>query len=57
MEAVVIDLPRSRDQLETKSHPRFTEYRSHILELIRATTRGSVGRGSQQKAPAAVNPR
>jgi NitT/TauT family transport system ATP-binding protein len=34
-----IDLPRPRDQLTTKSLPRFAEYRSHVLELIRATSR------------------
>ena len=54
MEAVEIDLPRPRDQLETKSHPRFTSYRSHILELIRATTRGNASRESEQTVSAAA---
>ncbi|WP_416981205.1 ABC transporter ATP-binding protein [Streptomyces sp. T028] len=38
MEIVEIDLPRPRDQLDTKALPRFAEYRKHILELIRATS-------------------
>jgi NitT/TauT family transport system ATP-binding protein len=38
LDVVAIDLPRPRDQLETKSLPRFAEYRAHVLELIRATS-------------------
>lgn len=34
-----IGLPRPRDQIVTKSLPRFAEYRAQALELIRATSR------------------
>ncbi len=37
MEVVQVDLPRPRDQLTTKSLPRFAEYRTHILGLVRST--------------------
>lgn len=39
LEDVEIDLPHPRDQIETKSLPRFAELRRHVFELIRATTR------------------
>jgi NitT/TauT family transport system ATP-binding protein len=55
MEVVEIDLPRPRDQLETKSHPRFAEYRSHVLELIRATTRSNAGRDPEPTVSVAAN--
>ena len=42
MDVVEVDLPRPRDQLETKSMPRFAEYRTHVLELIRATSQPDV---------------
>jgi NitT/TauT family transport system ATP-binding protein len=38
MDIVDIDLPRPRDQLATKSLPRFAEHRATVLELIRATS-------------------
>ncbi|MFF7549753.1 ABC transporter ATP-binding protein [Streptomyces canus] len=38
LEVVEIDLPRPRDQLETKALPQFAQYRKHVLELIRATS-------------------
>jgi NitT/TauT family transport system ATP-binding protein len=31
---VVVDLPRSRDQLTTRESPRFTELRHHVYEQI-----------------------
>jgi len=31
---LVIDLPADRDQLNTRSHPRFTELRGHVYEQI-----------------------
>ncbi len=38
LDVVDIDLPRPRDQLETKSSPRFAEHRARVLELIRSTS-------------------
>jgi len=35
LEIVDIDLPRGRDQVETKSSPLFAEYRAHVLKLVR----------------------
>ncbi|MCO4251249.1 ABC transporter ATP-binding protein [Pseudarthrobacter raffinosi] len=35
LDIVDVDLPRPRDQIETKSLPRFAEYRSHVLRLVR----------------------
>ncbi|HZI98847.1 MAG TPA: hypothetical protein VFD41_15105 [Actinomycetales bacterium] len=40
MEDVAIDLPAERDQLTTRSHPRFAELRSHVYELIQEAKRG-----------------
>jgi NitT/TauT family transport system ATP-binding protein len=37
LDVVDVDLPRPRDQLATKSLPRFTQQRAHVLELIRST--------------------
>ncbi len=42
LDVVEIDLPPARDQLTTKRLPRFAEYRSHVMELIRATKHPSV---------------
>ncbi len=39
LDIVETNLPHPRDQLTTKSLPRFAEHRSHVLELIRATSR------------------
>jgi NitT/TauT family transport system ATP-binding protein len=41
IEELSIDLPRPRDQLETRSVERFTEYRNHIYRQIRSVTSGS----------------
>jgi len=35
LEVVEIDLPRARDQVETKSLAKFAEYRAHVLRLVR----------------------
>jgi NitT/TauT family transport system ATP-binding protein len=35
LEIVDVDLPRDRDQVETKSLPRFSELRTHVLSLVR----------------------
>jgi NitT/TauT family transport system ATP-binding protein len=37
VETVEVDLPRPRDQVETKSLARFAELRAHVLTLIRRT--------------------
>jgi hypothetical protein len=45
------------DQLETKSMPRFAEYRTHVLELIRATSRPDVPSADEQDVAAALHGR
>ena len=40
LEQVTIDLPDERDQLTTRSLPRFAELRSHVYELIQQAKRG-----------------
>ena len=40
MEDVTIDLPAERDQLGTRSTPRFAELRAHVYELIQEAKRG-----------------
>ncbi|QDW30667.1 ABC transporter ATP-binding protein [Arthrobacter sp. KBS0702] len=39
-EDIVIDLPAERDQLETRSLPRFTELRHHVYEQIQLAKKG-----------------
>lgn len=39
-EDIVIDLPVDRDQLETRSLPRFTELRHHVYEQIQLAKKG-----------------
>ena len=39
-EDIVIDLPVERDQLETRSLPRFTELRHHVYEQIQLAKKG-----------------
>jgi NitT/TauT family transport system ATP-binding protein len=34
LEEVTIDLPRPRDQIETRALPEFQEYRKHVMRLI-----------------------
>jgi NitT/TauT family transport system ATP-binding protein len=52
LEDVAVDLPADRDQLGTRSHPRFAELRSHVYELIQQAKRG--GRPQAAGAAAAV---
>ncbi|GAA4683297.1 ABC transporter ATP-binding protein [Nocardioides nanhaiensis] len=40
LEDVVIDLPDERDQLTTRSEPRFAELRTHVYERIQEAKRG-----------------
>ncbi|PXY23358.1 ABC transporter [Prauserella coralliicola] len=40
LEEVPIDLPTERDQLTTRSLPRFTELRGRVYELVQAAKRG-----------------
>jgi NitT/TauT family transport system ATP-binding protein len=58
-EDIVIDLPVDRDQLETRSLPRFTELRHHVYEQIqlakkghRPAAAGTVSAATTQAAPA-----
>jgi NitT/TauT family transport system ATP-binding protein len=39
-EDITIDLPEDRDQLETRSLPRFTELRHHVYEQIQLAKKG-----------------
>ena len=39
-EDLVVDLPEERDQLETRSLPRFTELRHHVYEQIQLAKKG-----------------
>ena len=39
-EDIVIDLPQDRDQLNTRSLPRFTELRHHVYEQIQLAKKG-----------------
>jgi NitT/TauT family transport system ATP-binding protein len=40
-EQLTVDLPDERDQLHTRSDPRFTQLRSHVYEQIQAAKQGS----------------
>lgn len=55
MEVVKIDLPHPRDQLETKALPAFAKYRTHILSLIRTTSRPNELSGSEQAIAATLH--
>ncbi|WP_230396414.1 ABC transporter ATP-binding protein [Streptomyces blattellae] len=55
MEIVDIDLPRPRDQIKTKGLPRFAEYRTHVLELIRATSQPEPVSEAQQAVAATLH--
>jgi NitT/TauT family transport system ATP-binding protein len=48
---VVVDLPRDRDQIATRSLTRFTELRSRIWAEVRAA-RGPAGSSSTRRVPA-----
>jgi NitT/TauT family transport system ATP-binding protein len=41
VETVAVDLPRPRDQVDTKSLAHFAELRAHVLTLIRHTAAGT----------------
>jgi NitT/TauT family transport system ATP-binding protein len=47
LEDVAIDLPDQRDQLETRSSPRFAELRHHVYELIQQAKKGYRPDGEQ----------
>jgi NitT/TauT family transport system ATP-binding protein len=51
-EDIVIDLPAERDQLNTRSLPRFTELRHHVYEQIQLAKKGH--RPAAAGAPAAA---
>jgi NitT/TauT family transport system ATP-binding protein len=55
LDIVDIDLPRPRDQLSTKALPSFAEYRTHVLELIRSTSRADALSDSEQAIAAALH--
>ena len=40
LQDVTIDLPAERDQLTTRSEPRFTELRSHVYRLVQQAKQG-----------------
>jgi NitT/TauT family transport system ATP-binding protein len=48
-EDLAVDLPTERDQLTTRSHPRFTELRTHVYAQIQQAKRG----GGEGQAPSA----
>ncbi|MDQ0755383.1 ABC transporter ATP-binding protein [Arthrobacter sp. B3I4] len=54
-EDITIDLPAERDQLETRSMPRFTELRHHVYEQIQLAKKGHrpAAAGASTAAPAA----
>jgi NitT/TauT family transport system ATP-binding protein len=55
MDVVDIDLASPRDQIRTKSLPRYAEYRTHVLELIRSTSgSGSVGESATNRPSRAL---
>ncbi|WP_346957677.1 ABC transporter ATP-binding protein [uncultured Arthrobacter sp.] len=55
-EDIVIDLPAERDQLNTRSLPRFTELRHHVYEQIQLAKKGHrpAAAGTPSSAPAAT---
>jgi NitT/TauT family transport system ATP-binding protein len=54
-EDIVIDLPAERDQLETRSLPRFTELRHHVYEQIQLAKKGHRPAAASSK-PASSKP-
>lgn len=48
-EDLVIDLPDERDQLQTRSLPRFTELRAHVYEQIQKAKRDAPQRSSSNE--------
>ena len=59
-EDITIDLPEDRDQLETRSLPRFTELRHHVYEQIQLAKKGhrpaAAGTPSEGPEPAGPAP-
>jgi NitT/TauT family transport system ATP-binding protein len=51
-EVVDVDLPRPRDQVETKELPEFARLRAHVYRLIKGTPEASAQRGAEQTAAA-----
>ncbi|MET3949291.1 ABC transporter ATP-binding protein [Arthrobacter sp. UYEF36] len=58
-EDITIDLPADRDQLETRSLPRFTELRHHVYEQIQLAKKGhrpaAAGGSGPGSTPAAAS--
>ena len=54
MEDLTIDLPDDRNQLDTRSSPRFAELRHHVYEQIQLAKHR---RGGQPATPAAADAR
>ncbi len=55
-EDIVIDLPAERDQLETRSLPRFTELRHHVYEQIQLAKKGHRPAAAGASTPGAAGP-
>ena len=54
MEDVSVDLPDERDQLGTRSAPRFAELRSHVYSLIQQAKRHQAGPASDHEVDGTV---
>ena len=55
-EDIVIDLPENRDQLETRSLPRFTELRHHVYEQIQLAKKGHRPAAASSTASSSTSP-
>ena len=55
MDDVAVDLPADRDQLTTRSHPRFAELRAHIYELIQEAKKGHRPAAASQASAATAD--
>jgi NitT/TauT family transport system ATP-binding protein len=55
-EDLAVDLPDERDQLTTRSDPRFTELRSHVYAQIQQAKRGGDERQARSAGLAARRP-
>jgi NitT/TauT family transport system ATP-binding protein len=56
MEDLAVDLPDRRDQLTTRSAPRFAELRAHVYELIQRAKQGQRPTGAAVDPPAEAAP-
>ena len=58
-EDITVDLPADRDQLNTRSLPRFTELRHHVYEQIQLAKKGhrpaAAGTPDASSTPAAAS--